>query len=324
MCKMLSCLIGDVEIFISQGTDSPSGSFHLFTDKASWAYRPIRHEFGPADITAIINFIEELHAQLSNCAHSTCFQIAYRADDGQSSLTNAVFLAGCYMILMLDQSPDQVAASFKNLDEQNIEGYRDSSEAPADFFLTLNDCWRGLYRGKLCGWIGRPTSASRSFYGAFDRELYDHYNNPLNADLHEIIPRKLIAFRGPRDLRGARHADAGSVRYFSPEHYCEILQDFDVSTVIGVGEPQFDGRIFEEHGMTHHVLYCEASLIYAYAHDPAHSQRSATEPRAATRQRAPAQAACVRAEVRGGAPHTCAASGCLHVCGAASPPAGQI
>ena len=137
---MLSCLIGDVEIFISQGTDSPSGSFHLFTDKASWAYRPIRHEFGPADITAIINFIEELHAQLSNCAHSTCFQIAYRADDGQSSHTNAVFLAGCYMILMLDQSPDQVAASFKNLDKQNIEGYRDSSDAPADFFLTLNDC----------------------------------------------------------------------------------------------------------------------------------------------------------------------------------------
>ncbi len=56
-----------------------------------------------------------------------------------------------------------------------------------------------------------------------DVDEYEHYDDPLNGDLHGVEPGKFLAFKGPQDLGGAlfwttaasarllRHDPVGSV-----------------------------------------------------------------------------------------------------------------
>jgi hypothetical protein len=46
-----------------------------------------------------------------------------------------------------------------------------------------------------------------------DIEEYENYDDPANADLYEVVPGKLIAFRGPHDLGGAMYSDASALRH---------------------------------------------------------------------------------------------------------------
>jgi hypothetical protein len=62
---------------------------------------------------------------------------------------------------------------------------------------------------------------------------YSHRNNLLNSDMHQVVPKKFIAMRGPRDTPdGALNADTMSHdgqfshRDFSPSHHAPILQQF--------------------------------------------------------------------------------------------------
>ena len=70
---------------------------------------------------------------------------------------------------------------------------------------------------------------------------YDHYSNPLEGDLHFIIPEKLIAFRGPIQLQGSQeYSDVGRIRFFSPAFYVEPFLDMGVSTVIRLNSRAYD------------------------------------------------------------------------------------
>jgi hypothetical protein len=105
------------------------------------------------------------------------------------ALTNAVFLVGSYMIMR--HRPDDIDLHFEPI-RSRLLAYRDVSPGEPNFALHLKDCWAGLWRARWLGWadlgLGR----------------YAHLDSPLNADLREVVPGKLFAMRGPRDLpRGA-------------------------------------------------------------------------------------------------------------------------
>ena len=87
---------------------------------------------------------------------------------------------------------------------------------------------------------------------------------PLNADLHEIVPGKLIIMRGPRDLaNGATwldtvHADGRiGPRDFSSTHFAEILQQLNVQAVVQCCAPFYDRQGFEKAGIAGVDLCCE-------------------------------------------------------------------
>ena len=90
-------------------------------------------------------------------------------------------------------------------------------------------------------------------------EQYDHYDNPLEADLVEVIPLKLMAFRGPKDLGGAKYVDneAQWSRRFGPEHFADVLQDLDVSDVVRLNAPEYDAAVFAAAAIRHHDLFFE-------------------------------------------------------------------
>jgi cell division cycle 14 len=163
------------------------------------------------------------------------------------------------MILMQDKTPDQVAAIFAWIGHEQLEDFRDATDLPSDFGLTLLDCWRGLHRGQQLRWIARPSRPDCPLWGAIDMEQYEHYDNPLEADLVEVIPLKLMAFRGPKDLGGARYVDNAAQwsRRFGPEHFADVLRDLDASDVVRLNAPEYDAAVFAAAGVRHHELFFE-------------------------------------------------------------------
>ena len=153
-------------------------------------------------------------------------------------MTNAAFLLGSYMMIELGYTSNAVWDSFSTI-EPMLEMYRDAQRSPADFRLEIIDCWRGVERANVLGWIDE-----------IDMEEYDHYNSPLEGDLHFIIPDKLIAFRGPIHLQDSKkYSDVGGVRFFSPTFYMEPFLDMGVSTVIRLNSLAYDPTPLQSAGI---------------------------------------------------------------------------
>ena len=67
-----------------------------------------------------------------------------------------------------------------------------------------------------------------------------------------MVPGKFFAMRGPRSIRGGtarwRDAPSGS-RDFTPQHFAEILTQFDVRAVVRLNLPAYDAAEFEAAGI---------------------------------------------------------------------------
>jgi hypothetical protein len=120
-------------------------------------------------------------------------------------------------------------------------------------------------RSASLGWFKLPSIHSPFRWGMIDKDVYSHYDNPLNADLHEVLPGKLILFRGPRDLSGAEHrdklaADASFLhRDFSPDYYARLFEGLNVSAVVRLNSVHYDARAFTDRGIQHVDLDCGSS-----------------------------------------------------------------
>jgi hypothetical protein len=61
--------------------------------------------------------------------------------------------------------------------------------------LQVEDYLGGLMRAKRKGLVDFGPDG-------FDAEEYNHLGSPLNGNLHEVVPGKLVLMQGPRDLCG--------------------------------------------------------------------------------------------------------------------------
>ena len=228
----------------------------LFAPEKSINYYPLCDDFGPMNLASVVKFIQQLDAALETESSPVLF---YCVDSGKRALTNAIFLLGAYMILRLKQPVDAVLDSFSWADHTLVEPFRDATFSRPDFGLTLADCWGGLARGIQLGWVDLPSSEDEEYlWGSIDVDEYEHYDDPLNGDMHEVVPGKFIAFKGPVDLGDALyHDDERGYRSFSPDFYASIFQDFGVTAVVRLNEPLYNGRRFEESGVALHELEFE-------------------------------------------------------------------
>ena len=65
--------------------------------------------------------------------------------------------------------------------------------------------------------MDRVASSRQPYVGVFDKKSYNHYGNPLNGDLHEIVPWRIIAFKGPKDLNRLSYTDGDRGLGHSPQ-----------------------------------------------------------------------------------------------------------
>ena len=249
-------LLGE-RLYLCQGVEIlPAGTkFRIFMPQETIQYFPLCDDFGPMNLASIVKFIRQLDSELNT--FSSCV-LLYVVDNGQRELTNAVFLLGAFMVMRLGYSLDDIVQIFSTLDPSLITAYRDATFSPSDFDLTLEDCWAAIVKAMEHGWIELPASVADYEWGCVDVDEYAHYDDPLNGDMHVIVPGKFLAFKGPQDLGSALYQDdARGVRTFSPEFYADIFEDFEVTSVVRLNEPHYDGRRFAERGMEFHDLEFE-------------------------------------------------------------------
>ena len=250
-------LVGRIHISISdseriQQTDLRA-DFRYFTLKGKVEYVGFAHDFGPMSLASIYQFCVLLDEELDHAAE---LSVAVICTEGPRELTNAVFLVGCYMIMRLDYTLEETVGPFEPLLDRLVP-YRDVSPGPQNFRLHVADCWAGLLQGKQNGWVHFGDDG-------FDLERYLQLDCPLNADLHEIIPGKLVAMRGPRQLAAGvlwedvtRADGTHSHRDFSPAHYAEILPQLGVTAVVRLNTPLYDAAPLRAAGIAIADLYFE-------------------------------------------------------------------
>ena len=235
----------------------PLGSeFEIINMEDFIDYDAFCDDFGPLNMISVIRFVHSMEKKMKEASDNDTKYLVCCTSAGKRPFTNASFLLGAYMILKLEYRAVAVCHCFQVIDPGLYESYRDALEAPADFHLGLADCWRGLERGKELGWIRLPTLKAPFQWGLIDAEAYDHYDNPLNADLHEVVPGDLVIFRGPKDLGGPRFRNKlrdGRFlnRDFSPEYYAEMLRELGVSTIIRLNRPEYAAAVFVSQGFQH-------------------------------------------------------------------------
>ena len=223
--------------------------FRRFYPQIELTYDAFCDDFGPMNLASICKFIELLERELTS---SDSCRIAYCVDPGQRVFTNAVFLLGAYMVIKLRMDAAQVSETFSPLTRTRSEPYRDASFSEPDFALTLLDCWRGLETAITNVWLA-PLGRN-GLWGKISLEEYSHFDNPYNADLHMVVPGKLVAFRGPRGLGPRTYADTQTRREFSPHHYLDVFASLGVTAVVRLNEAEYDAADFTSCGISHHDL----------------------------------------------------------------------
>ena len=129
--------------------------------------------------------------------------------------------------------------------------------------LPLRDCLRALHRCRGRGWIRFADGGD----DGFDPEEYAYFDNPLNADLHELVPGRLLVSSCPRSLPGGaawadRYDAAGRflARDFSPAYAADHLAQFDAALCVRVGVPRYGPDALAGTGIRLLDLYCEEDV----------------------------------------------------------------
>jgi hypothetical protein len=92
--------------------------------------------------------------------------LALVVDSDERNITNAAFLLGEFMIMVLDSTPQEVEDAFSPIQAQLLS-FRDVSPGEQNFHLQLIDCWEGLWRAKQEGLVNFTDNDD-----SFDREEY--------------------------------------------------------------------------------------------------------------------------------------------------------
>jgi hypothetical protein len=238
-------------LYIAQNIKgSLDSSYRCFVTTGILEYQPYNEEFGPFNISGIIRFIRILDKKMIQLFPN---KVVYYVEAGRDMLTHAIYLVGAYMIFKHGSTALQVSKAFHWVNHDIAAPFQDTDYG---FDLNLMDCWVALQRSRDLGWLRIPADINDfGPWGKIDPDEYEHYSNPLNADMNEIVPGELMIFSGPKDLGGHEYIDdRNGCRYFSPAYFIEIFQEMGVSTVISLNEPEYEPREFESNGFSHHQL----------------------------------------------------------------------
>ena len=222
----------------------------------------------------ILDFCTEqtTNCPLEQCAHSTLEQVNAFADSirleqrchpnktliacvggGDSALRSKVaMLFGGFLILDEQMSFEQVVELF---------GAVDGGPALIRPDTSVNDCWRALSHARTLGWllargihVAPHASDLRKDY-ALEVEEMLHYANPMNGNIHMVVPSKIICFPAPADLpdnqlwMDSDAAGDGTVRRFSAAFFADLFADLGVDVAVCLHTSAYDRGAFLERGI---------------------------------------------------------------------------
>jgi hypothetical protein len=143
-------------------------SFDSFSTEGVFTYKPFCDDFGPMNLGSVCEFCMLMVDKIRNRTDRPISMITLSS---KRNITNAVFLLGSYLIIILKLDTRIVTSLFRSLQDELLS-YRDVSPGKQNFSLYLDDCWGGVQKASALGWVDfRLTKLSPSGLG-FDLESY--------------------------------------------------------------------------------------------------------------------------------------------------------
>jgi cell division cycle 14 len=220
----------------------------MVTLKTKMCYMSYCADFGPLNLCTTHRMGKKLQAMLSNPTYCKTKIIVCTSTDA-ADITNTVTVLASF--LCLDGfSVAQALSPFKGLHHGLIIPFRDATWVRSTFDLTIEDCLAGLQRAVSAGIFKQDE---------FDPSEYSYYDHPLKGDMHEVVPGKFIAFRGPvRDQKeGALENGDWTM---SASEYLNAFKGKNVSTIIRLNSIEYSAAVFKRAGFKHFDLpfkHCE-------------------------------------------------------------------
>jgi cell division cycle 14 len=206
-------------------------------------HRPFCADFGPVDLgsthhvcTVLKQVLQRIEAEGTNEE-----RVVFYTTRKPTDVANAIYLLGSFLCIHLNATPEQAWWPFKNLSPGSVPSYRDATWSKSIFDLHVRDCWSGLCR-----------AISEGLYNVknFDAAEFRYYDDVCNGDMHEVMPGKFLAFRGPDD--GGNGDQCFALR---PQQYLDVFKSKNVSTVIRLNEKNtYKASAFTCAGFAHYDL----------------------------------------------------------------------
>ena len=207
-------------------------------------YSPLCADVGLLNLGKTHRMCKKLHAMLSSPEHRSA-KIIFCSSTQAADITRTVTMLGAFLCSRMGCSVAQALRPFKGLHHGLIIPFRDTAWGKNTFDLHVEDCLAGLQKAVSAGMYKQDE---------FSAEEYFYYDDPLRGDMHEVVPGKFIAFRGPvLDVTQAGTLERGDST-LSASDYLDVFKDKNVSTIIRLNSIEYSAAVFEHAGFQHFNL----------------------------------------------------------------------
>jgi cell division cycle 14 len=214
---------------------------HYFCIDDELHYESFYTDFGPLNIACLYRYCCKLNKKLKAFSLAKKKIVHYTRPDPHKR-ANAAFLIGAYAVIYLKKLPEEAYRPLVSGSNPPFLPFRDASNGPITFHLTLLDCFQGIYKALLNGFLN---------FEEFDIDEYEHYEKVENGDFCWIVPCKFIAFCGPH----AKSRVENGYPFHAPEAYFAYFRKRNVTDIVRLNKKLYDARRFTDAGFSHHELF---------------------------------------------------------------------
>lgn len=217
-------------------------SLFLFSSFEHEKYRSYCSDFGPVDLESVADFCRDVRARMHD-PRLAGRKLVYYCERDRALRTNAAWLLGAYLVLVAGWSPEDAARPFERIVPSPFLMFRDATDLPPDFGLSIVDCLRGLSRAVRERWFDLETFVVEDFKRKDDNG-------------YSCVSPKFIAFQGP--ISRADRPDYA----FEPAHFVRHFKEEGVQAVVRLNEEEhYDAGEFMAEGIAHHHLEYEDCTV---------------------------------------------------------------
>ena len=229
---MIHMMKGKLLFLISNGGFVPPelSGWTLFTTDDDFEYYPFCNDFGPFNLAIVYRFCAKLRSLLDVAP------VLYYTTGDHRQAANCAVLIASFLVMHMGRSVEEACQPLASLEPNVLAEFCDVLHGTGGFTLTVRDCVSGIARASAEGLISFTDSS-------FDPDAYDLLDDPLNGDMHAVVPGRFIAFKSPRAdavSPAGPWADQGGVRHFHPAFYADMFRRIGVRLVVRLSEPHYD------------------------------------------------------------------------------------
>ena len=210
-----------------------ASAFVLVPDACrAFLYSPYCRDFGPPDAASVVDYIRLVRTLRRAQAPRA---VVHKCGRGGKERANAALLMGSYMVVDLHVPVEACCSMFSRLSPP-LTPYRDASDGPSFFSLTLRDVLEwvsyvlvGAPRPGVCD----EYSSLRLEIDTFDTHMMRCLQDQCYGNISWIIPQRLIAMSDP-DI---------------PSLYVEYFVAHNVKAIVRLCEPTYAVDVFEFNGI---------------------------------------------------------------------------